>query len=287
MKVRVFIPFVICIVMTIGFTGSIWGGGTALGQSILTLSPYSQLQRLDDIASTLYEAAYTNNRQAGFLHVQELQRIIEGELKYSSGKNDGWKAIEQDAQMIQQTLVSGSNRSGWLMEAARIRLAIDALIRPEHALWLQYESIMLDDISRVEKAWKRQTGDGAVAARATMANLQEHAERIAPTMDMLYGNRHEAELTKRIQYTNQLLEASSSNITNEAMINHSLKALKQSIVRIFDRSGREEALPAVAPILTSSPLSWTLFLGSLISAVLTFSGWRKYKTNPYGVKPLP
>ncbi|OBZ17548.1 MULTISPECIES: sporulation protein YpjB [Bacillales] len=288
MKIRFIIPFVICIVMTIGYAGSVWGNSAPLSQyaPLLSSSPYKQLQRLDDMASSLYEAANTNNRQTSYQYVQQLQRVIEGGLRQTMGNEEGWSAMAQDARTIEHTLVSGAGSSSWLMEAARIKLAADALIRPEHALWLQYESVMLDDLSRVEKAWKRQTGDGAIAARASMTGLQEHAKRIEPAIRMLYGGMLEAELTERILYTNKLLEANVHNITNDAMIDRSLKALKESLVRLFDQSGRENSLPAVAAIPTSNPLSWTLFLGALISAILTYSGWRKYKANPFGVKPI-
>jgi sporulation protein YpjB len=289
MKVRLIVPFVICIVMTIGYAGSVWGSGVSPNQyaNLLSSSSYIQLQRLDEIAGSLYEAAYTNNRQAGFQYVQQLQRIVESGLKHSSGKSEGWSAIGQDANYIEQNLLNGATASGWLMEAARVRLAADALVRPDHALWLQYESVMLDDISRVEKAWKRQTNDGAIAARGAMTSLQEHAERIESAINMLYGSMREAELTERIGYTNRLLEAHANNITNEAMIDRSLEALKESLVRLFEQSGSAQVLPAVAAIPNANPLSWTFLLGALISAVLTYSGWRKYKANPFGVKPLP
>jgi sporulation protein YpjB len=289
MKVRFIVPFVICIVMTIGSAGAVWGDAAALNpyMSILSTSPYKQLSRLDETATALYEAANTDNRQAGFLRIQQIKRMIEGDLKGKYGNMDGWAAIERDAEAIEQILTSSDAGSGWLMEAARIRLTADALVRPEHALWLQYESIMLDDLSRVEKAWKRQTGDGAIAARATMNSLQEHAKRIEPAIRMIYGSMHAAELNERIRYTNQLLETKQTNVINEVMVNHSLKALNNAIEKMFDDSGRAEVVPAAAPLATATPLRWTFFLGAIISAVLTYSGWRKYKTDPFGVKPLP
>ncbi|CAM3971787.1 sporulation protein YpjB [Paenibacillus alkaliterrae] len=288
MKVRFIIPFIICIVMMIGSAGAVWGNASLLSQysPVLSSGPYKQLTRMDELASSLYQAAYTNNRQAGYVQVQQLQRILEGELKYSAGMPEGWRVMEQDARFIEQTLISGATTADWLMEAARLRLATDALVRPEHALWLQYENIMLDDLSRVEKAWKRQTGDGAIAARAAMNSLQKHAERIEPSIAMMYGIMHGSELMERIRYTNQLLESKSLSALNADMVTHSLKSLKEAITRVYDQGGRADVLPAVAPLGAANPLSWTLFLGAIISAVLTYSGWRKYKTNPFGVKPL-
>ncbi|WP_179090213.1 sporulation protein YpjB [Paenibacillus sp. FSL H8-0548] len=286
---RIIVPFVICTVMSISFVGSVWGNynSNVLYASLLSASSDKQLQRLDEIAGSLYEAAYTNNRQAGFQQVQQLQRMMTVELRRASGHKEGWIAMEQDARSIERALVNSQMSSEWLLQAARIRLAADALVRPEHALLLQYESIMQDDLSRVEKAWKRQTGDGAIAARASMNSLEAHMKRVEPAMNLLYGSMHGAEVVERISYTNRLLEASRSNTTNDAMIDRSIIALKESIVHMYDKSGRAEVLPTTAIASTSNPLSWTLFLGAFISAILTYSGWRKYKLNPFGVKPLP
>ncbi|MEV5028360.1 sporulation protein YpjB [Paenibacillus sp. LPE1-1-1.1] len=289
MKIRFIIPFVLCIVMTIGYAGSVWGGAVPLNaySDLLSQSRDKQLVRLDDIVSSLYEAAYTNNRQAGFQDIQRLKRILEGELKYSVGRIEGWLAIEKDTGLIEQKLMKAASDSSWLMEASRIRLAADALVNSDHALWLQYESVMLDDLSRIERAWKRQTGDGAIAARASMNSLENHAARISTAMSIQFGSMREAELKERINYTNRLLDASIVNKTNEAMIDRSLTATKESLIRMFDQSRSKEEVPAVAAVPLKNPLSWTLFLGAFISAILAFSGWRKYKTNPFGVKPLP
>ncbi len=281
-------PMVICIVMTIGSVGTVWASHLSHGSSMLVLAsdPYKKLIRLDEIASSLYIAAYTNNRQSGYNQVQQLQGMLDAGLSFLPGYHEGWALLEGDAQFIRETLLSGTTRTGWLLEAARIRLATDALIRQEHALWLQYERLMQDDMLRVQRAWKRPTGDGAVAARAAMNSLQEHHERIAPTLALLYGSHYSEEMKERIRYTNQLLEATTVSAANEAMVNHSLKALNESITRLFDQNGRREALPAIAPFAAANPVKWTLFLGAVISAVLAYSGWRKYKADPFGVKPL-
>jgi len=290
MKVRFIIPFVLCIVMTIGYANLVWGSGAALQAYASMLTPDSgkQVQRLDDIASSLYEAAYSNNREAAYQYVQQLRKMVDGELKYSTGNADGWLAVKKDALTIEKNLinVNGSLGTSWFLEAARIRLAADALARPEQALWLQYEKIMLDDISRVEKAWKRQTDDGAIAARGVMISLEQHANRIKPAVSMLYGSKHEAELTERIQYTNRLLEAIRNDKNTNARINQSLLELKETLVRMFHQNQVDADVPVVAAVPISNPLRWTLFLGAFISAILTYTGWRKYKSNPFGVKPL-
>lgn len=288
MKIRFIIPFVVCIVMTIGYANLVWGSGASLQAfaSRLTPDPSKQVQRMDNIASSLYEAAYTNNRQAAYQYVQQLQQLVDGELKYAAGNAEGWQAVERDANTIEKTLVKGSLGTSWFVEAARIKLTADALARPNNALWLQYEKIMLDDISRVEKAWKRQTDDGAIAARAVMISLEKHADRIKPAVSMMYGSKHETELMERIQYTNRLLEASRKDKNNVASINRSMLELKDTLTRMFNQNQLEADVPVVAAVPISNPLRWTLLLGAFISAILTYTGWRKYKENPFGAKPI-
>ncbi|MGO4693134.1 sporulation protein YpjB [Paenibacillus sp. 2TAB26] len=288
MKIRFIIPFVVCIVMTIGYANLVWGSGASLQAfaTRLTPDPSKQVQRMDNIASSLYEAAYTNNRQAAYQYVQQLQQLVDGELKYAAGNAEGWQAVERDANTIEKSLVKGSLGTSWFVEAARIKLTADALARPNNALWLQYEKIMQDDISRVEKAWKRQTDDGAIAARAVMISLEKHADRIKPAVSMMYGSKHETELMERIQYTNRLLEASRKDKNNVASINRSVQELKDTLTRMFNQNQLEADVPVVAAVPISNPLRWTLLLGAFISAILTYTGWRKYKENPFGVKPI-
>ncbi|MOA33385.1 hypothetical protein D3C78_1546770 [compost metagenome] len=145
---------------------------------------------------------------------------------------------------------------------------------------------MQDDLSRVQKAWKRQAGDGAAAARAAMSSLQLHAERIEPTILLLHGSMQGLELKERIKYTNQLLESTGRTTATDQLIDQSLTALKNTIVQLYSKTGNKESLPAVAPLAAAGPLGWTLFLGAIISAVLAYSGWRKYKMEPYGIKPI-
>ncbi|CAM4400067.1 sporulation protein YpjB [Paenibacillus endophyticus] len=289
MKIRFIIPFVLCILMTAGYANSLWNGNQSLHAyaDLLPQSTERQLQRFDAIATSIYEAAYSNNKQAGFQHIQLLKQLMADDLMQSAGSLEGWSAIESDAKQLEKKLVGGSSNSNWLMEAAKIRLAADALVHSDHALWLQYEKVMLDDLSRVEKAWKRQTDDGAIAARASMTSLENHVERISSALSIQFGLGIERELMERIQYTNRLLEANASNKTNEAMIDRSLQALKASMDRLIDKSRSTESMPVIATEPVSNPLSWTLFLGAVISAVLAWSGWRKYKSDPFGVKPLP
>lgn len=288
MKIRIMIPFVLCIVMTIGSAGAVWGNTIfgPSGNSLIAGSEANMLASLDEAAASLYEAAYTNNRQAAFLKLQRFNQLTKQASVSGSGSQAGWEAINEAVAQIEQALVRGEPGSGWLMAATRIKLSTDALVRPEHALWLQYESILLHDWTRVQQSWKRSTDDGALAASAAMDSLNEHLNRIELAASIQFGDTAIDEALVRAHYTNLLLDGIIDGGSNGERVNKSLDALRDKLVQLFDEGRETAVLPVVAPAASTNPISWALFLGTIICAVLTYSGWRKYQRSPYGIKPL-
>lgn len=289
MKARIVIPFVLCIVMSLGSAGIVWNDAAAKSGSIFFIadSPYEQLYRLEETAAALYEAAFVNNRQAAYAQLQKLNRYLDKDMLYAYGQEEGWAAIRKDIAVIEDALAKGVAGSGWIYNTARIKLAVDAVIRPNAALWLQYESLLLDDMMRVKQASKRQAGNAANAALAMMNSLQEHARRIEPAAAMAVDPIRADELMERIVYSSKLLEAKrDSGRINGANIDQSFVGLELAIKRLFQEGNGALAVPAIAVPATSHPMSWALFIGTIICAVLTYTGWRKYKREPYGIKPL-
>jgi hypothetical protein len=288
MKLRFIIPLISCILLTISSAGAVWG--SALDKPLTTasggLNIVNEWAQADHLTRELYHAARAGNRQAGFLYAQKLQGLLEKTSLLAPDKRSGIMAMYRDAEQIKEALMSGDPAVPWLQEAARLMLAGDVLVRPDNALWLQYESVMLDDWSRVEKGWKRQTEDRSQAARAAMNSLQEHARRIEPAYTLLYGADYGAELHERIAYTNKLLEGRTTLGGHDVMINDALKALREAIVKLYDQSRHAETLAVFTPPLTANPFKWAFMLGAVISAVLAYKGWSKYKAEPYGVKRL-
>lgn len=288
MKARVIIPLILCVVMTIGSAGAAWGSmlPVAVPAAIPGGEAYNQLLRLDEIAAALYDAANDNNRQAGYIQLQKLFRLIDRDAQSSYGSEAGWSIIREDAALIEHALEKGVAGSGWLYLAARIRLAVDAAVHQERALWLQYESLLLDDVVRVKQAWKRQSGDNPAAARAMMHSLIAHVERIEPASRMSGSLARAQQLKERAVYTDKLLEAyRDTGEGNAAEIDASIRALEHAVLTLFQDAEGAQSVPAIASPATSNPIGWALFLGAVISAVLAYSGWRKYKQNPFDIKP--
>lgn len=286
MKIRIVLPLFLCIVMTVcsvtvakAFPSELIGTGHANESR-------SGLLRLDETATALYEAAYRNNRQAGYKYVQQLAKLIDKQEVRQAGQAAGWDLMEDSITSIAFTLKNGKMTSDWLTASASIHLTTDALLRPEHALWLQYEKVMLEDLERVNRSWNRQTDDGAIAARAAMNSFNEHLLRIEAAASMQRPANRIEELRERMHYTNVLLEAGMKGQTKQDWTDNSIQDLEYSLNRLFDNGHSEEEEPVIAPPGEANPISWILLLGAIIMAVLTYTGWRKYKQQPYGVKPL-
>ncbi|MBH5317931.1 hypothetical protein I6N90_08955 [Paenibacillus sp. GSMTC-2017] len=291
MKSRVIIPFVICLFMTFGTAGAVWGSASPEGSLIYMFSdsPYQELYRLDETATALYNAAYQNNRQVAFAELQKLQKYLDNDMLKIYGESGGWLALTNDANTIETALSNGVKNSQWIENAVRIRLGTDALINGKRGLWLQYESLLVEDMASVHQAWKRGSSNNIIAAKAVMKSVSLHADRIEPAALLAGDSIRMNELEERIGYINRLLEArKSSKYDSEAdkKIEQSIEGIDIAINGIFQSYEEASANPVIAIPYRPSPLKWIFFIGAIISAVLTWTGWRKYKQHPYGVKSL-
>ncbi|MFF2089991.1 sporulation protein YpjB [Paenibacillus sp. NPDC058174] len=286
MKIRIVIPMLFCIAMTIGSVTSVFAAPASIRAVDYTSAVKQELLKLDETADHLYEAAYTNNRQAGFKYAQQLKRQMKRDELHRFGQTAGWRLLEESVQSVETTLRSGKPTTDWLIASARIHLTTDALLRPQHALWLQYEKVMLEDLRRVNQAWNRQTGDGAVAARAAMHSFTDHLSKIEAAAAMQRPSERITELKERMKYTNVLLEAGMKEQTKQDWTGDSIHDLQSALANLFaDRLAANDE-PVFAPPAAANPITWSLLLGAIITGALTYTAWKKYRHVPYGVKKL-
>ena len=62
-------------------------------------------------------------------------------MKYKEATTEGWISDRARRARRSRKYENWCGIQGWMMQAARIRLAADALIVQSEALWLQYESL--------------------------------------------------------------------------------------------------------------------------------------------------
>lgn len=281
---RVIIPALLSLAMLLGSVASVWADSASTSQANL-VAPETAI-RFDRTAELLYRAARESNRQAGYLYVQQLRGMMDKQMKRLPLSEAGWAIVERSAAEIEYKLSNGKPGSDWLSDAARIRLAADAIVRPEAPLWHSYETVMRDDLERVVKAWNRMDGRGAESARAAIDLLAVHYDRIEAAVKLQADPAKADGLKERIAYTTGLLEADKRQEAQPDWTNQALADLETSLSVLFEGTAAAEPLPAVAPIHAGHPVSWILMLGSVIMGVLAYVGYRKYKQQPYGIKPF-
>ncbi|MEK3881427.1 sporulation protein YpjB [Paenibacillus sp. PL2-23] len=290
MKARFVIPLIVFLFMAAGSAGVVWGSATPaiMYQELLADSPYRQLYKLDQSAAALYTASHANNRQAAYAELQKLKLLLEDEMLQSYGTPQGWSAARQDALALERKLMSEHPHSMWLEHAVRLRLGADALIGGDGALWLQYEGLLKEDVLAVRQAWKRSNDNGAAAARALLAGMSAHASRIEAAALFAGDTTRMNELMHRIEYSERLLQASEGGAGSaySQRIEQSLDGIQAAVDGIFVHYEDALAIPNASVSALGHPLQWSLLLGTIISAVLTWTGWRKYKHSPFGVKKL-
>ncbi|MDQ6418206.1 sporulation protein YpjB [Paenibacillus sp. LHD-117] len=296
MKTRFVVPFILCVFMTIGSAGAVWGG-TGPESKVMFLftdSPYESLYRMDEMATALYGAANDNNRQYAYVQIQKLQKGIASEMLRYYGHEEGWDAIAADLKAIELVLARGSSNTEWREYAARVRLAFDAVIGGSGSLWYQYERLLREDVRLVGQALKRSTDDrlaAADAADALLTTMQAHVNRMETAAIMTGHSLRVEELRQRMAYSVKMIDSLKKEEGNASkkgirLVEESLDGTALALDHIFRSEENADPVPVLAPPSASHPLQWTFFLGTMISAVLTYVGWRKYKQTPYGIKSI-
>ncbi|MCU6708331.1 sporulation protein YpjB [Paenibacillus sp. J5C_2022] len=292
MLVRILLPFLSTVIMALGATGML-GGYAASDISVHAGQDarFDKLMKLDAIAASLYTASYSHNRQAAYSHLLKLRRYMEDEMIHGYGAEEGWILLNEDADNVERALTEGQADMSWLDNVARIRLAVDAMARPDRALWRPYEQLLRDDVSSIRQAWHRGDGAEGAAAAAMLQRMHGHAIRIETAANMAGQQLRMRELMERIQYGNRVLSTMNAHgagmwtISNRE-VERTLQTMENVISAIY--SGDDgTSYPAIASPAEGTPIRWIFMIGTLISAVLTYAGWRKYRSRPYGIKPLP
>ncbi|WP_168119131.1 sporulation protein YpjB [Paenibacillus sp. HB172176] len=290
MKSRFLLPLVICCAMTTGLIGAVWV--QAAPTSPVQQSEdgvYQELLRMDQSAAALYTAAYTGNRAAVYAELQKLGKVIDHANVRLYGSDEGWKELEADIARLNEQFQGASGSDGWLEPAVRIRLAADALLWDKQGLWRQYEELLLNDLAELKQAWLGGSENSLMAAQARLIVMNAHARRMETAAKMAGDSIRTNELMFRLDYIATLFEAQSgdeSRSNRRSEIEKAFEGIHSALAGIYQTSVDAATSPVITPPAISGGTRWALFLGAVISAVLTWIGWRKYKQTPYGIKSL-
>lgn len=292
MKARIAAPFILCILLTLASAWSIWIrpiNAEHLDQA--AGGHHIQLQRMNETATALYAAAASNEKHLAYNRLMKLKQQAEAGILRGFGTEAGWEALDTELAKTEALLLSGSRSRDWSEGAARIALAADAVSSGSGGLWLQYEKLLEDDLASIRKAWKRSTGDPAAAAAARLNSFAAHAGRIGPAALMAGSAQATEQLLRGIKEAEVLLEAKMAGPADgrrlQLAVEAAFSSMEEASSAMFEGEAyRSSFQPISEPAHGPDVAQWALFLGTVITAVLTWTGWRKYKQNPFGVKSL-
>lgn len=167
----------------------------------------------------------------------------------------------------------------WKSSAAALRLAADALARPDKPLWHQYRAILQDDIAALKKALD--DGSSSVefimspSAVLSLERLSQHYAVIR-TAVLLKTEPWTVERSDSVlRYAQRILKAEKPSAE---MLQGIVPPLQSAMAALFP--GDRETTALVPPV-AAPPWGWSAMMGSFIVTVLTWVGWRRYRAEPY------
>ena len=157
------------------------------------------------------------------------------------------------------------------VNAARVRLAADALLHRPQPMWQQYYRVLRDDLEEMADAnAERRTED----VRAAYERFKRHFDIVRPS---LLISRTPSEIERFTSLTASLDAAVRPTGVRFAQVETLLPALGALVDETFEREHEDAFVPVPDG---QRPLLVTLVIGSVIVAVLLYAGWRKYRHDP-------
>ncbi|GBF72794.1 hypothetical protein PA598K_01062 [Paenibacillus sp. 598K] len=239
-------------------------------------APAASPDQLSEAAQALYRSAAEGNRQLVYQQVQRLrQKAADPQLR-AVGQAEGWQEVDNVLSELTTRLQGRGSVYEVRLASARLSLAFDALSGGAEAAWRSYYPVIRDDISRLNKAWHRQTEDYATAALAVARGMREHYRMIeaAALLQQQSGQVHALEMS--LHYITSQLEQAERDQRRYTSVSRSIHALSDTVDRLFERPVDSVPDPVIFIDRGKMPLRFIFLLGVLIVAVLLYAGWQRY-----------
>mgnify|MGYP001490774071 CR=1 FL=1 len=154
--------------------------------------------------------------------------------------------------------------------AARLRLAADALAGKPQPMWHQYYNVLRNDLDAMRTANRDKQAE---ALRASYAQLKEHYQMIRPSILISF------EASQNEKWVSLL--ASLDQAVGASVIRHDqVETLLPGLGALIDETFGREHEAAFVPVPDSErPVLVTVLIGSIIIAVLAYVGWLKYRND--------
>ncbi|MBO7744119.1 hypothetical protein I8J29_07940 [Paenibacillus sp. MWE-103] len=254
----------------------------------------SSLERLSAWSDAFYAAANRSNRQEAYVLLQRIEGLAAVPEVRGTGTPVGWQAFDLSLQAAKKAMPQKGTTTLWYTEAARLKLASDAVFRPKSPLWLQYEEILKDDAQRIRTSWQSQSEDRALAAEAAIGIYREHVDRLEVAALMQRDPGSIETVKERIGYIKGVVTAVENGQMRPESVLSALDGLTSAASALFrdpNEIGEAAAAEALPPGMTvgqqrhGSMLIGEMFIAAFVMGVLGFIGWRKYRNDRNGSIP--
>jgi hypothetical protein len=245
-------------------------------------SPLKKLDLLEEWTNGLYQASVDENRQLAYSYAIRVKSLTtESELR-RIGEPNGWGRIDEHVQSVIDSLNRGELSPAWREDASKLKLAVDALDVGRKSLWLQYERLLHEDISRLKKAWQRGGKEGAAAAGAALSQLRLHVSRMEAAAAVSEDPERIRTLLDRIRYAEKLIASPEQTAAQRTMAEGSFVLIGDAVDRLF----ANHASIVHAQAVGNPSWQWTFMLTTIVLSALAYTAWRKFSAMQRAI-PVP
>ena len=255
----------------------ITGAGIYASTDIWATAPEPLPDHLTEASQALYRSAAEGNRQVVYQQVQQLRQKAADPQIRSKGQAEGWREVDVMLGELTTGLQGASSVHELRLASARLSLAFDALSGGHEAAWRSYYPLIREDLSRLTKAWHRQTADYATAALAVTRGMREHYQMIEAAALFQQNPGLVRELDTSLHYIAVQLETAERDQQRYASVTQSIQSLSGTVDRLFQTPVDSIPDPAIIIDKGKMPLRFIFMLTFLIVAVLLYAGWQRFK----------
>lgn len=239
--------------------------------TVVKPSPYAKkLELLNQTADELFRQS-----EAGTYAEARLKLIQFGDLMNSipfhgitsvEGAHELSEAVVEAKRTFNAASISPPKA---LKASSQIRLAADAITHSHQPMWLQYYKVMKDHAKALENAAvSRKT----LEMRSALSAFEERYEIIRPAVWISREPWQGEKMDSLLAFLDNQAEAKDVSFDN---LTAGTKQLQDAIDELF---GKKEERTAYVPIMNpGNPIQWSLTIGSLIIAVLSYVAWRMFQ----------
>lgn len=291
MKLKIVLLALFCIICLLYSGAAVLGYSDTDRTSAIDDSSYARLLKLDRSISILYTQGNEAHRQAAYKTVQNIKKQLNEPELMRYGTAIAWKQMKQDLLAVEQGIINKEANAVWREPISSLLLASDALLQAEHGPWLQYEAVLLDDLQSIRRVTALAVPPEDKTKYMT-AHLTIFKQRVDRMQTAAYMVGDELRMTELLQRTLQLngffAEASQVTWTPQQAkeIGKAINNIEDTIDTLFVQAEETITVPVVDVSSGWNPTTFALLIGALISGLLTFTAYRKYKQAPFGVKKV-